>query len=104
MSEQGLRQKHAHFLSTLQLAHFPLVQLDGNIEAVEQNRGIGLGGVAVFFADGALELAETHAVGVGHFRLFVNLVALFECGPQALVSHDDGVHYAIGVEGKLILA
>ena len=63
-----------------------------------------LGGVAVLVADDAFELAEAHAVCVGHLGLLVDAVALFKGGPQRLVAHDDGVDDAIGVEGELILA
>jgi hypothetical protein len=37
----------------------------GNVEAVEQDGGVGFGGVAVLVADDAFELAQAHAVGVG---------------------------------------
>ena len=63
-----------------------------------------LGGVAVLVADDALELAQAHAVLVGHLGLLVDAVALFERGPQRLVAHDDGVDDAIVVEGELVLA
>ena len=76
----------------------------GNVEAVEQHGSIALGGIAVLVANGAFELAQSHAVFVGHFRLGINAVALFQRGPQRLVAHDHGVDGAIGVEGKLILA
>ena len=76
----------------------------GNVEAVEEDGGVGLGGVAVLVADDAFELAEAHAVGVGQFGLLVDAVALFEGGPERLVAHDDGVDDAIGVEGELVLA
>ena len=76
----------------------------GNVEAVEQDGGVGFGGVAVFVADDAFELAQAHAVVVGHFGLLVDAVALFEGGPERLVAHDDGVDDAIGVKGELVLA
>ena len=104
LAEESLRQQDADFLAALQLAHLALVQLFGDVEAVEQDGGIALGGVAVFVADDAFELAEAHAVGVGHLGLLVDAVALFEGGPEGLVAHDDGVDDAIGVEGELILA
>ena len=63
-----------------------------------------LGRIAVFFADDAFEFAQAHAVGVGHFGLGINLVALFQGCPQAFVAHDDGVDHAIGVKGELVLA
>ena len=68
LAEQRLRQQHAHLLAALQLAHLALVQRLGNVEAVEQDRGVALGGVAVLFADDAFELAQPHAVFVGHAR------------------------------------
>jgi hypothetical protein len=76
----------------------------GDVEAVEEDGGVGFGGVAVLVADDAFELAEAHTVGVGEFGLLVDAVALFEGGPEGLVAHDDGVDDAIGVEGELILA
>ena len=104
LAEERLRQQHAHLLPALQLAHLALVERLGNVEAVEQHGGVALGGVAVLVADGAFELAEAHAVFVGHFGLGVDAVALFERSPERLVAHDDGVDDAIGVEGELILA
>ena len=38
----------------------------GNVEAIEEDGGVGLGRVAVLVADGAFELTEAHTVGV-HF-------------------------------------
>ena len=71
IAEQRLRQQHAHLLAALQLAHQAMMELVGNIEALQQDRRVALGLVAVFFADDALELAEAHAVGVGHLALGV---------------------------------
>ncbi len=104
MAEQRLGQQDADFLSALQLAHFALVQFVGNVEALQQDGRVGFGGVAVFFADDALEFAQPHAVFVGHLGLGVNTVALFHSCPEALVAHDDRVDHAIRVEGELVLA
>ena len=35
--------------------------------------------------------------------LGVDALALFECGPERLVAHDDGVDDTVGVEGELVL-
>ena len=78
--------------------------LVGNIEALQQNRGVGFGGVAVFLADNAFQFAEFHAVRIGHLVLGIDDFAFFQSGPQAPVAHDDRVDHAILVEGKLILA
>ena len=75
-----------------------------DVEAVKQDGGVGLGGIAVFVADNAFEFAEAHAVLVGHLGLFVDAVALFKRGPQRRVAHDDGVDDAIVVKRELILA
>jgi len=80
------------------------VDLFGDVETVEENGGVGFSGVAVLVADDAFELAETHAVFVGHFGFLVDAVALFKGGPEWLVAHDDGVDDAVGVEGELVLA
>ena len=64
---------------------------------------MGLGLVAVLFADDAFELAETDTVLVGHLRLGVDDLALLERGPEGLVAHDDGVDDAEGVELVLVL-
>ena len=55
VAEQRLRQQHANFLSALQLAHLALVQLVLDVEALQENRGVGLGGVAVFLAHDAFQ-------------------------------------------------
>ena len=95
MPEQRLREQHADLLSALQLRHLAMVQRVRNIEALQKNRGVAFGGVAVFFADDTLELAEAHAGFVGHLGLGVQLVALDKRRPQALVAHDDAVDDAI---------
>ncbi len=102
-AEQRLGKQDADFLTTLQLRHFAFVQFVGNIESLQQNRSIGFGGVAVFFADDALEFRQAHAVVVGEFGFFVDFVALRESGPKAFVAHHDGVDDAEGVEGVLVL-
>ena len=104
LAKQGLRQQDADFLPALHLTHFALVEFLGNVEAIEEDSGVGLGGVAVLVADGAFELAKPHAVGVGEVGFVVDAVALFKSGPEAPVAHDDGVDDAVGVEGELILA
>ena len=104
LAEEGLGEEDAHFLAALELAHLALVDCFGDVETVEENGGVGFGGVAVFVADDAFEFAEAHAVGVGQLGLLVDAVALFHGGPERLVAHDDGVDDAIGVEGELVLA
>ena len=103
LAEQRLRQQDAHLLAALQLRHRPLVQRVGDVEPLQQNRGVALGFVAVLVADDALELAEAHAFGVGHLGLRVEQLALLERAPQAVVAHDDGVDDAEGVERVLVL-
>ncbi len=88
----------------MQLAHLALVQLFGDVQAIQQHGRIALGRVAVFVADDAFELAEAHAVLVGHLGFLVDAVALFECGPQRLVAHDHGIDDAVGIESELVLA
>ena len=79
------------------------MQLVGNVEALQQDRGVALRFVAVFLADNAFELAEAHAVFVGHVGLGVEDVALLERAPQPLVAHDHRVDDAELVEGELVL-
>jgi hypothetical protein len=71
MAEQRLREQDPDLLTTLQLSHRPLVERLWNVEALQQNRGVALGGIAVFVADDAFELAEAHAVRVGQRLLGV---------------------------------
>ena len=104
MSEQSLCQQHANFLSTLQLAHQARVQFVGNIQPLQQQRGVGFGGVSVFLADDAFEFAQFHAVFIGDFRLHVNLVALLNGCPEPLIAHDYSVEHRKLIEGILILA
>ena len=104
LAEEGLGQQDADLLAALELSHLALVELFADVEAVEQDGGVGLGGVTVLVADDAFEFAEAHAVGIGHFGLFVDTVALFEGRPERLVAHDDGVNDAVAVKCKLVLA
>src|SRR5208282_2610896 len=104
MSEQSLRQQYAHLLSARHLRHFPLVHPVGNVETLQQNRRVGLGGVAFFLADNAFQFAEFHTVGVRHLMLRIDQFTFFESGPQAPVAHNDRVNHTILIEGELILA
>jgi hypothetical protein len=103
VAEQRLRQQHAHLLPALELAHLPLVQVIGDIEPLEQDRRVALRAVAILLADDALQLAEAHAVFVGHLGFGVQRLALLERLPQPMVAHDDGVDDAVVVEGVLVL-
>ena len=104
LAEQRLREQHPHLLPALQLAHLALVQRVGDVEALQQHRGVAFRRVAVLFADDPFELAEAHAVLVRHLGTLVERVAFGQGVPKALVSHDHGVDDAIAVEGELILA
>jgi len=44
--------------AALQLTHLAIVERLGDVESVEEDGGIGFGGVAVLVADDALELAR----------------------------------------------
>ena len=103
VAEQRLGQQHPHLLAALQLAHRPFVQRLGDVETLEQNGGVALGGVAVLVADDAFELAEAHALLVGQVALRVEPLALFERAPQPRVAHDHGVDGAEVVERELVL-
>jgi hypothetical protein len=103
LSEERLRQQHPHFLSALELRHFPIVELFGNIEPLQQDGRVALRAVAVLLADDPFELAEPHAVFVGHRRLGVEVLALFERSPQTVVPHDHRVDDPEAVEGIVIL-
>ncbi len=104
MSEERLCQQHAHFLTALDLRHLPRVQVVRDVEPLQQNRGVAFRRVPVFLADDAFELAEAHAVGLGHLGLGVEELPFFERAPQALVPHDDRVDHAELIEGELVLA
>ena len=83
-----------------------LVQMGADVEAIEQNGGVGFGGVAALVADDAFEFAEAHAVFIGELVgiLGVKNVALLQRFPKGTIAHDHGVDHAAGVEGELILA
>src|SRR5712664_765413 len=106
IAEEGLREEHAHFLATLQFAHFALLEGAFDAEAVEQNAGVGFAGVAALFADDAFEFAEAHTVGIGELlmRLGIERIAFLQGVPKDFVAHYDGVDYAKLVKGELILA
>src|SRR5882757_4050210 len=80
------------------------MHLIGDIESLQQNRSIGLGLIAILFTDDTFKLAQADAVIVSQFGFVVESFALFKCGPQRLVTHNDGIDYTIGIEGILVLA
>ena len=71
---------------------------------MQQDRGVAFGRVAVLLADDALELAEAHAILVGHVGTGVQRVALLERVPEPLVAHDHRVDDAELVERVVVLA
>ncbi|SRR6266498_1276965 len=80
-----------------------MMQRLGNVETIEQHGGVAFGGVAVFLADNSFELREPHALRVGHVRDGVEVLALLERFPQALIAHDYRVNDAELVERELVL-
>jgi hypothetical protein len=64
-SEESLGEEDADFLAALEPAHFAFVEVVFDVEALEENGGVGFGGVAVLFAYDAFEFCEAHAVVVG---------------------------------------
>ena len=58
VAEEGLGEEDADLLAALQLGHLALVELVWDVEALEQDGGVGLGLVAVLVADDAFEFAE----------------------------------------------
>ena len=71
VAEEGLGEEHADLLAALQLGHRPLVQSIGNVETLQQDGGVAVGRVTVFFTHDAFELAQAHAVGFGQVGLDV---------------------------------
>ena len=57
LAKQRLAQQHPNLLAALQLRHLTIVQLVCDVEALQQNRRIRLGLVAVLLADDAFQLA-----------------------------------------------
>src|SRR5687767_13763263 len=104
MTEQRLRQQHADLLAALQLRHRPLVQCVRDVQALEQDGRVALGRVAVLFPDDAFQLAEAHAVVIGHLGPGVQQLALLQGRPEPPVAHDYRIDDAARVEGELILA
>ncbi len=103
LAEECLCKEDTDLLAALEFAHLAFVEFVVNIETLEENCGVGFCAVAVFVADDALELAETHAVSVSHFRLLIDGVTFCERCPERCVAHDDGVDNAESVVGELIL-
>src|SRR5437879_12850244 len=66
MSKKSLREQHANFVPAGQFAHFAFVQFIWNIETLQQDGGIALGRVAVYYAHNAFEFPKPHAVSVSH--------------------------------------
>ena len=102
---RGPGQEHAHLLAALQFAHLALVEFVGNVETLEKDGRVGLS--AVYPSSSPTMPSSSprlHAVFIGHVRLGVDVFALFQRGPEALVAHDDGVNDAVRIESELVLA
>ena len=85
LAEQRLREQHADLLAALQLAPSSARAARRGCRGRASRMAASLSArVAVLFADDALELAEAHAVLVGHVGLRVEPLALLERRPQAL--------------------
>src|ERR1035437_4219714 len=105
-AEEGLGEEDADLLAALEFAHEASVERVFDAEAIEQDGGIALGGIAAFFADDAFEFAEAHAVLIGELVVGFGVedVALGEGLPERDIAHDHGIDDAELVEGKLVLA
>ncbi len=58
VAEERLREEDADLLAALELGHLALVEFVGDVEALQEDCGVGFGLVAVFVADDAFEFAE----------------------------------------------
>ena len=58
VAEESLGEEDADLLAALELGHLALVEFVGDVEALEEDGGVGFGFVAVFVADDAFEFAE----------------------------------------------
>ena len=58
VAEEGLREEDADLLAALELGHLALVEFVGDVEALQEDGGVGFGFVAVLVADDAFEFAE----------------------------------------------
>jgi len=67
--------------------------------AAESPRGSRF--VPILVTDDAFELAEAHAFGVGHVCSSVELLALLERAPEAVIAHDDRIQDAELIEREL---
>jgi len=105
VAEERLRQEDADFLAALHLAHLALVQRGFDVQAVQQDPGVGLGRVSALVADNSFQLAEAHAVLVGQLvvRLGVKRFTFLQRLPKRAVAHDDGIDHAKFVKGELVL-
>ncbi len=104
VGEQRLGEQHAQLPARGDLAHRAVVQLGGDAHAEQQLAGARLGGVAVVFADLALELGGVHVVVLGGVRVGVDRVALLDRRPQLLVAHHHHVEHAHVFIRELVLA
>ena len=102
LAEEHLRDEHAELVAGGQGVHPVLVLLDGDAEAFEELGRLGLGHVAVFFGDDALELAEPEAHLVGDLAREEHVLLLHRV-PEGLVAHHDGVEDGVLVVGEVIL-
>ena len=58
---------------------------------------------AVHLGEGHLQLCGSRAVVLGHLLFGIECLALFHVLPQRLVTHEHGVHNAVGVILEVIL-
>jgi hypothetical protein len=80
------------------------VQRVRDVEPLQKDCRVAFGGVAVFLADDTLELAEAHAILVGHVCARVEPLSLLERFPEALVAHDHRVDDPELIERVVVLA
>ena len=105
IAEERLGQEDSHFLAALHLRHLSLVELSGNVEALQQGGGVWLGCVATVVTDDALEFADPHAIFIGPIGgVVVELVPFLQGFPENRVAHHHRVDHSIGIEGELVLA
>ena len=103
ISEKCLGKEDLDLLGTVEVSHLSVVILGSDAETVEQHCGIGLCLVSVHLGEFALKLTRSYSVLIGEVLLHIDGILFLHDVIEALVTHDDGIHYGIIIIFEMVL-
>ncbi|MCR5738827.1 MAG: ATP-binding cassette domain-containing protein [Lachnospiraceae bacterium] len=103
VSEKCLRKEYLDLLGTVEVSHLCVVILGADAKTVEQHCSIGLRFVSVHFGEFGFKLTGSYSVLIGEVFLHIDGILFLHDVIEALVTHDDGIHYGVIIVFEMVL-